>query len=159
MQTNPLSGMLSQDDFLQHTNDTANMSQDEYLKHYGKKGMKWGQKMAENNSGVLAKSRNVRTEKGDGKQSKGDRDSAIDAARGRIATGENRAKYKEAKGIYKNAKKTEGAVEAKAALRAVKDKNADDYHDSNLAKAGGEKVAMVVLALASAVVGGVIASS
>lgn len=138
--------MLSEDEFLQHAEDLENMSTDEYLEHYGKKGMKWGQKMAEVNMGVYAKSRNARKDGVEGKQTKEQRGNAIDAARGRIATGENRRNFKEAKSAYKAAKHTEGAAAAKAAFRAVKDKNVDDAHDSNLAKSGGEKVAVALIA-------------
>lgn len=145
-----LTGMLAEGDFLAHMDSKAeSMTNDEWLEHYGKRGMKWGQKMAEANLGVIAKSRNVRTEKGDGKQSKEDRNAAIDSARGRVHDGSNKRDLKAAKVEYKASKHTEGKAAAKAALRAVKDKNADDMHDSRLAKSGGEKTAVVILSVAA----------
>lgn len=141
-----LAGMMSEEDFLAHMAETSDsMTEEEYLEHYGKKGMKWGQRAAESQLGGFARSRNVRKESGDGKQSKEARSGAIDAARGRVKSGANRQDLKKAKATYKASKRTEGAAAAKAALRAVRDKNADDAHDSRLSKAGGEKVALALV--------------
>ena len=139
--------MLTEDEFLAH----FDQMDDDSLEHYGKKGMKWGQKLAEANLGVAAK---ARTSTGNDKSraaGRGERNSAIDSARGRVADGTNKTNLKDAKVAYKASKHTEGRDAAKTALRAVRDKNADDYHDSRLAKSGGEAVATAAL-----VVGGLV---
>lgn len=136
-------GMLTEDDFLQHMDDTiSGMDESEFLEHYGKKGMKWGQRLAEASLGVAADARSTLN-------SGGDRNTAIDAARGRRKSGENKTNLKEAKAVLKASRKTEGEAAAKAALRAVRDKNADDFHDARLAKSGKEAVAVALLATAA----------
>lgn len=45
--TDTLTGMLSEEDFIKHFYDS---SSDEYLEHFGKKGMKWGVRKTENSS-------------------------------------------------------------------------------------------------------------
>lgn len=148
-----LTGLMSEEDFISHMDVKAeSMTESEWLEHYGKKGMKWGQKMAENSMGVLAKSRNVRKEGNQGKQSKEERDSAIDKARDNINDGTNFKNFTDAQKKVRSAKGTDGHAAAKAALEAVKDKNTDDYHDSKLAKSGKEKVGVVLLSVAATVV-------
>ena len=139
--------MLTEDEFLEHFDQMDGES----LEHYGKKGMKWGQKLAEANLGSAAK---ARTSTGNDKSralGRGERNSAIDSARGRVADGSNKANLKEAKVAYKASKNTDGRAAAKTALRAVRDKNADDYHDSRLAKSGKEAVAIAAIAVGATI--------
>lgn len=153
MQDEKMTGMLTEDDFLAHMDVKAEtMTDDEWLEHYGKKGMKWGQKMAEASLGVVAKSRNVRKEGNQGKQSKEERNAAIEKARDNIEDGTNFKNYTDAQKAVRKAKGTDGHAAAKAALNAVKDKNTDDYHDSRLAKSGAETTKAVLITVAATVV-------
>lgn len=140
-----LTEMLSEEEFLEHAASQTVMSEDEYLEHYGKKGMKWGQKTADYALGTLGKSRNARNDNGGGKQTKAQRNDAIDKARDRIDSGANAKRYEAAQTKFRDAKGDYRKGAAKAAFEAVKDKNMDDYHDSTLAKSGKEKAGVALL--------------
>lgn len=142
-----LSGMLSEEDFLEHVGYRADMTDEEqadFLEHYGKKGMKWGHRQMDYGLGIAGK---ARTSTGNSKSradGSAERSAAIDAARKRTFSGENKAAVKDAKIAYKSSKGTAGAAATKVALRAARDKKADDKHDAALAKAGREAVVVAV---------------
>lgn len=142
---NTITAMMTEEEFLAHVGITEDMTEEDVLMHYGKKGMKWGQKAAGYALGDYAK---ARTSTGNSKtraDGRGERDSAIGSARTRAYGGGNKANLKAAKAANRAAKHTAGAAAAKQALRAVRDKNADDKHDAALIKSGGERVAAVLV--------------
>lgn len=168
-------GMLSEEDFLSHIDATPDMTEDEFLEHFGVKGMRWGQRKAEGSgSGGSDAGGGGRRPKltADGREKKSGKelralnkesakrdvaknDADIDAARTRIASGENRKAYLEAKARYKSDKHVIGRREAAKAYQAVKDKNLEDYNKSQEAKSGRETVGAVIGTVAGLVLIGV----
>lgn len=146
-------GMMSEDEFLAHINATPDMTEDEFLEHFGVKGMKWGQTRSgmtlPNGQTVATRSDRRAMDKASKKADTAANNSAIDAARGRIASGKNAQAYKDAKAQYKMEKLVIGKREAAKAFQKVKDKNIADYDKSSEKKSGRETVMAVLGAVAA----------
>ena len=96
------------------------MSESEEIKHYGVPGMKWGKTKGSYNAMSSNQKRGIR------ESFKEKTNARIDAARGRVSSGESRREYKAAKNQYKQSKATEttkaGADRAKAVFQKSKNK-------------------------------------
>lgn len=153
-----LPGMLNEEDFLQHVFSSHNMSEDEFLEHYGKKGMKWGVRKAEGSGpsnrelNKASRAKDRADAKATKKKNTDDWDNEIDSARSRIAGGQGRKDVKAAKQQYKADKQALGSREAKKALNAVKNRVATDEAVAGLAKSGKETRNAVIFAVGASVV-------
>lgn len=161
--------MMSEEEFLQHIDATDEMTEDEFLEHFGVKGMKWGK----SSGGAAASGGKTKSElrtadkasrqadratfKSARKKDAADIDTEIDAARGRIKSGENRQKFKDAKATYSEQKMVVGKREAKKALNAVKSELYTDAAVADLAKSGKETTKAIVSGIAGMVILGAIA--
>ena len=123
---------------------------DNFLAHYGVKGMKWG--VTRSTYKGMSKS-----------ERKAQKTKNIEGARKRIGSGENRTKYLKAKANVSVAKaqlkkaeasrsseeiiskRKEGLEASKKVLRSVKDKNADDYRSAYSTKNGKELATSLLL--------------
>ena len=118
------------------------MSESEEIKHYGVPGMKWGKTKGSYNAMTSDQKRGVR------ETFKEKTNARIDAARGRVASGESKREYKSAKNQYKQAKATEttkaGADRAKTVFQKSKNKYLADIRTANTTKYGKENVASLV---------------
>lgn len=125
---------------------------EDFLAHFGVKGMKWGKRKSSSSSdGESASRSELRSlNKASKAKDKAARDKEIDEARSRYETGA-RDKYKAAKAQYQIDKATIGKREAAKAFNKVKDENLADYNAANQAKSGKE-TAMLVLSTVGAVV-------
>lgn len=125
------------------------------LAHFGVKGMRWGQRKAQDTSGsgggnaASPPKSNRQMNKEFRSKENEKRNSEIDAARQRYNTSA-RDNYLNAKAQYKADKKTMGTAAARAKFNEVKNKNMEDYNVAQQAKSGKE-TAVAVLGL----VGGV----
>lgn len=118
------------------------MSESEETKHYGVPGMKWGKTKGSYNAMTSDQKRGVR------ETFKEKTNARIDAARGRVSSGESKREYKSAKNQYKQAKATEttkaGADRAKAVFQKSKNKYLSDIRTANTTKYGKENVVSLV---------------
>lgn len=132
--------------------DEMNPEVDEFLAHFGVKGMKWGKRNSSSSSegGTSSRSELRSLNKASKAKDRADRDKGIDEARARYESGA-RDKYKAAKAQYQIDKATIGKREAAKAFNKVKDENLADYNAANQAKSGKETT-MLVLSTVGAVV-------
>ena len=118
------------------------MSESEEIKHYGVPGMKWGKTKGSYNAMTSDQKRGIR------ESFKEKTNARIDAARGRVSSGESRREYKAAKNQYKQSKATEttkaGADRAKAVFQKSKNKYMADVRTANTTKYGKEYVASMI---------------
>ena len=118
------------------------MSESEEIKHYGVPGMKWGKTKGSYNAMTSDQKRGVR------ETFKEKTNARIDAARGRVSSGESKREYKSAKNQYKQAKATEttrvGADRAKAVFQKSKNKYLADIRTANTTKYGKENVVSLI---------------
>lgn len=137
-------------------------SAEDFLAHFGVKGMKWGKHTSSSSSsGGDSSGGSTAPTKKDlkalDKASKAadiaKRDAEIDKARSDYNTSA-RKNYLDAKAQYKIDKVTIGKREAAKAFNAVKDKNIRDAEVANMAKSGKETTALVLTA-----VGGIVLSA
>lgn len=110
-----------------------------FLKHYGTKGMRWGQRKQNRAMNKASRSKD-----------KAKLDKKIDKARGTLASGKAKADYKSAKAQYKLDKQTMGSREARKILNKTKYKNMELQQTAQLAKSGREKT-LAILATAGLV--------
>jgi hypothetical protein len=110
------------------------LDEDVYLEHYGKKGMKWGQRRQQNRA----------LNKASRKKDVAKIDKEIDIARKRLDSGRARQDYLKAKAQYKTNKAELGSREARKILNKVKAKNYQDYNLSIQAKSGKETTKAVL---------------
>lgn len=154
-----MTGMMTEEEFIAHTGITPDMDADDFLEHFGKKGMKWGQRKAEGSgaSGGSPSNRSLNkasrandraTAKSDAKKFNKEWDDEIDAARSRTKSGENKQALKAAKVQYKADKLVVGSREAKKALNAVREQKSTDAAVAQLSKTGKETVVATISAVA-----------
>lgn len=153
MTNNNRPGMLSEDEFLEHADAINTMTEDEYLEHFGKKGMKWGQRKAAAGASAVggavkrqgsAIKKNHELNSASRKNDTAARNASIDTARNNVKSGLNKAAIKDAKNAYKSDKKEIGSREAKKILSSVKHKNLNDRELGDKMKSGRESVNMVL---------------
>lgn len=108
---------------------------DEFIEHYGVKGMKWG----------VRKSRRLPV----GSKEARKRDASIDKARENIRTGKSAERLQRAKTAYRHDKVTLGKKEAKRQLNKAKLKNVQELQKSLTAKDGKEFTTMLIADLAT----------
>lgn len=123
------------------------VSEEDFLEHYGKLGMKWGQRKANRalNKTSRAKDRQQHTKD-------------VEKARKHFESGKARSDYKKAKAQYKTNKQTMGSREARKVLNKTKNKNIEMYNKSREYK-NGKEAALGVLAVAGLVTLQAVASS
>ena len=110
------------------------------LAHFGVKGMRWGQRMAERRT----QRRTLRAlDKKNRKADNVTRNAEIDAARSRYNKNA-RKDYKSAKAQYKTERKVIGKYAARKKFEAVKQKNMSDYEIANQVKSGAETVGAII---------------
>lgn len=110
------------------------------LAHFGVKGMRWGQRMAERRT----QRRTLRAlDKKNRKADNVTRNAEIDAARSRYNKNA-RKDYKAAKAQYKTERKVIGKYAARKKFEAVKQKNMSDYEIANQVKSGAETVGAII---------------
>lgn len=117
-------------------------SVDDFLAHYGVKGMRWGKRKASalrrgHQLNKASRRKDSAQRKADLKKATAERDSEIDGARARDGK-PNRARYKAAKSQYKQDKVEIGRREAKKALHKVRDEIYDDMIKARESKSGRE---------------------
>lgn len=100
---------------------------DEYLEHFGVKGMKWGTRRAQ------------------AKEYKTKRDRQIDRARANVYGGTTDRRYKAAKQKYKEDAPIIGRKAAKDALKQAKAKRSSDIKTSYQAKSGREHASAILM--------------
>ncbi|UYL88206.1 hypothetical protein SEA_LILHUDDY_11 [Arthrobacter phage LilHuddy] len=148
---------------------------DNYLEHYGVKGMRWGKRQSSSdssssssgksrselralNKAARAKGREER--KAAAQKERDDYDNKIESARNRVD--DDARKYNEAKQQYKTDKKTIGKVAAKQILKKHEDQFIDSWNTATLAttkEAQAQMIAGVGLLALSAAVSGAAAVS
>lgn len=135
-----------------------------FLRHFGKKGMKWG---VTNAAGSAPTSNRAHLKTLDKNAKAKDRaeysaavkklnkefDNDIDTSRARVKSGTAKAEYKAAKETYKQEKMIKGKYEAKKALREAEDKYITDIAISKTAKSGKEATTVALVAVGLLVVG------
>lgn len=103
---------------------------EEFLSHYGKKGMKWGQRRARNRE--LNRATKLRENK------------EIDAARAAFKTGKPQAQAKKNKAQYKKDKQNLGTREARRLLAKRNEQYVKDIETANTTKNGKEKTILAL---------------
>jgi len=115
---------------------------EDFLEHYGVKGMKWGVRKSRRYSpgspGALSRERKITN------------------ARRRIEKGKNRERYQDAKTTYRHEKVTKGKAYAKNKFNKAKLKNLRDAQVANAAKDGKEFAKFLLVDIAS---GGAVTSA
>ena len=124
-------------------------SLEEALTHFGVKGMRWGVRRDPRN--VASRQRDRAAAKANRKAFTEGRDSEIDAARARVASGQTRAALKSAKTQFKTDKKTLGRREAKKKLYAARLKAQTDTEASKMVKSGAETAGVILGVVGAAV--------
>jgi hypothetical protein len=121
------------------------------LAHFGVKGMRWGERHARKKSARQAARR--------------ERNDRIDAARGRVASGQSARERKEAKTKFKTERKAARAagnraakVAAKRDWKIAKEKYNNDVYTAQLTKSGSETAAALLTVVGGAAIGGLRAS-
>lgn len=176
MSDTTLTGLFTEEEFLEHAAALETMTDSEYLEHYGTKGMKWGQTKAGNagarvgekagaatgravgravgtaggaiRSQVKSAQKNAQLNSASRAADRAARDSSIDASRARVKSGELKTSLAKAKITYKSAKKEIGSREAKKALTAVRESVAKDAENANKLKSGKEATNYVLFGYA-----------
>lgn len=130
------------------TQDEMDSDLDDFLEHFGVKGMRWGRRTSDSDSGGKAPSRRqqnkalnkqtARDEAAEANRIASKQKDPIDAARIRTYTGANRQRVKDAKEQYRADKVAIGTRAAKTTLRNVKNEVASDYKKSQEYKNGWE---------------------
>lgn len=120
------------------------MEYEDYLEHYGVKGMKWGQRRAQNRE-LNRASRTADREKKKVETAafNKERNKAVLKARGRAD--KNKLDVAKAKLEYKSNKATMGSREAKKILNKVKEKRYDDKQLAKVSISGREMATRMAL--------------
>lgn len=111
---------------------------EDFLEHYGVKGMKWGERRARN--------RQLNRESRKKDWAKQERD--VERARTRVYTGKTKADYKKAKEKYKSDKLNIGSREAKKLLLKARNKKYSEISKAQEAK--NKKEVAVILGVVGA---------
>lgn len=120
---------------------------DNFLEHYGVKGMRWGQRRVHTaNMKALDKAEKQKDRE---KQEKD-----VTKARAKIKSGEVKSQLKGAKSQYKADRETIGKIAARKTLNKVRDKQYDTINKANEYKNGKEAAIAVAL-----ITGGILLSS
>lgn len=137
----------------------SDASVEDFLEHFGVKGMKWGKRTGGSDEGGSGGSSGGADRKGlrlkdkeTYQKDRAQRSSDIQAARDRFSSGEARKDYKEAKAQYKADRVVVGKREARKAFDKVKAKNQSDYELSQELKDGKEVAKLIVGTVAGAVI-------
>ena len=113
---------------------------EEFLAHYGKKGMKWGVRKA-------AVQRNRALNKASKAKDKADWQKKVEKARANVASDKVKYDYKKAKTKYKSDKVAVGSREAKKTLAKAREKKVDTIRTARSYKNGKEVAVGVALAV------------
>lgn len=117
---------------------------DEFLEHFGAKGMKWG---VRKNKAERSAGRAMNKESRAKDRSKYDKD--IDKARGRVSSGKTKQAFKKAKSEHAANKAKLGSREARKILSKAREKKYKDINTAQAAKTGKETaVVLGILGLA-----------
>lgn len=112
---------------------------DNFLAHYGVKGMKWGERRAH--------TKNMRgLDKAERKKNREQHTDEVDGARARIKSGEAKQTYKAAKVQYKKDREVIGKVAARKALVKAQDQLFEDQVKSQEFRNGKELAISVLVA-------------
>ena len=125
------------------------MDVEDFLEHYGKKGMKWGQRSA-----PIDRQRNKELNK----KSRAKDAKTIEAARARVKSGQTKADFLNAKAAHAENKRKLGTREARRILYEARDKRYEEVAISRTAK-NGKEVAISVATGVGALVAYVAISS
>ena len=114
------------------------------LSHYGKKGMKWGVRRAQNK--VLNKASRARDRQ--------EQATSVQAARDRIKSGATKADFKAAKADAKSRKMEIGSREVRKAIAKAREKRYEDVQKSQQFKNGKEMALTMIAGAATSLVTG-----
>lgn len=127
---------------------------DDFLEHFGRKGMKWG--VRKSRPGAFATSKHKhQLNKASRKKDFEKHASNVDKARGRLASGKTKRDWKKAKGEHAANKAKLGGREARKILQKARDKKFNDASVSQQARDGKE----VAIILGAGAVGAILAAT
>lgn len=109
---------------------------EDFLEHFGKKGMKWGVRNPENRA----------LNKASRQKDKADYRAEIDTARDRVKSGAVKQELKDAKAQFQVDKKNLGSREARKILNDKRDSLYEEISTSNQVRDGKEAAASAVMA-------------
>lgn len=114
---------------------------EEYLEHFGKKGMKWGVRSSTSDrDGPSNRSLNKESRQKDTQK----HNKAVDKARGDVASGKVKADWKASKTQFKADKATMGSREARKIMSAKRIKLNETFYKSQEVKSGKETTLALV---------------
>ncbi len=121
------------------------VDEDIYLEHYGKKGMRWGERRAAASSN---RARNKESRKSDRDKHR----NKVDKAAEKINSGRSQREYKKAKSQHAQNKANLGSREARKILNTARAKRDADWNTAMQAR-DGKEAAQIILGTTAVAIG------